>query len=109
MHSRNHKRQRGAALIVGLMMLVIVTLLAVTAVSTSSTELIMAGNEQFRERAFQAAEAGVETAYRKVRSGDADVPFNIGTFLDTNNNAKKVDTPNPVTDTKQPIPTNLIV
>jgi len=30
-------KQRGAALIVGLMMLVVVTLLAVTAVSTSST------------------------------------------------------------------------
>jgi type IV pilus assembly protein PilX len=78
-------KQRGAALIVGLMMLVIVTLLAVTAVSTSTTELVMAGNEQFRERAFQAAEAGLETAVRKVRSGDADVPIERNTYLDNNN------------------------
>jgi type IV pilus assembly protein PilX len=79
------QNQRGAALIVGLMLLVIITLLAVTAVGTSTTELVMAGNEQFRERAFQAAEAGIETAYRKVGSGDADVPFDFGTYLDNNN------------------------
>ena len=85
MNTLNHSKQRGAALMVGLMLLVIVTLLAVTAVSTSSTELIMAGNEQFRERAFQAAEAGVETATRKVRSGDIDVPVLVGAFLDNSN------------------------
>lgn len=82
---QHRKHQRGAALIIGLMMLVIITLLAVTAVSTSTTELVMAGNEQFRERAFQAAESGVETSWRKVRSGDADVPFDFGTYLDDNN------------------------
>ena len=83
--SIRNSRQRGAALIVGLMMLVVVTLLAVTAVSTSSTELVMAGNEQFRERAFQAAEAGVENAIRKARSGDTDVPDAYLEYLDLNN------------------------
>ena len=82
--SNRNSRQRGAALIVGLMMLVVVTLLAVTAVSTSSTELVMAGNEQFRERAFQAAEAGVENAIRKARSGDSDVPSTYLGYLDLN-------------------------
>jgi len=57
-------KARGAALVVGLVMLAIVTLLAITAMNTSSTELIMAGNEQYRERAFQAAEAGIEQAAR---------------------------------------------
>lgn len=61
-----HRNQRGAALVVGLIMLTIITLLAVTAMSTSSTELIMAGNEQFRERAFQVAEAGLEQALRDL-------------------------------------------
>lgn len=59
-------RQKGAALVVGLMLLVIVTVLAVSAVNTASTELIMAGNEQFRERAFQAAEVGVERGLRSL-------------------------------------------
>ncbi|HEX5160975.1 MAG TPA: PilX N-terminal domain-containing pilus assembly protein [Steroidobacteraceae bacterium] len=78
-------KQRGAALVVGLMMLVVVTLLAVTAVSTSSTELVMAGNEQFRDRAFQAAEAGIENAIRKSRSTDSDVPYKYLAYVDLNN------------------------
>src|SRR5436190_8926066 len=86
-----HKNQRGAALIVGLMMLVVVTLLAVTAVSTSSTELVMAGNEQFRDRAFQAAEAGIESAIRKARTGDSGVPMKYGDYLDINNVAMASD------------------
>jgi type II secretory pathway pseudopilin PulG len=49
-----------------MIMLAILTLLAITAMNTSSTELIMAGNEQFRERAFQMAEAGIERAVRDL-------------------------------------------
>lgn len=64
-------KQRGAALVVGMVMLTILTLLAITAMSTSSTELVMAGNEQFRERAFQVSEVGVERAMRDVQTGDA--------------------------------------
>jgi type IV pilus assembly protein PilX len=64
-------QQRGAALVVGMVMLTILTLLAITAMSTSSTELVMAGNEQFRERAFQVAETGVEQAVRDVQTGNA--------------------------------------
>ena len=78
-----HKSQGGAALIVGLMLLVIVTLLAVTAMGTANTELVMAGNEQFRERAFQAAETGIEMAVRKSRSSDPDVPMTCGAHFDT--------------------------
>jgi type IV pilus assembly protein PilX len=59
-------RQRGAALVVGMIMLAILTLLAITAMNTSSTELVMAGNEQFRERAFQMAEAGIEQSVREL-------------------------------------------
>ena len=64
MKMTHHKRQKGAALVVGLMLLVIVTVLAVSAVGTASTEMIMAGNEQYRERAFQAAEIGIENGIR---------------------------------------------
>jgi type IV pilus assembly protein PilX len=52
--------QRGAALVVGLLLLTILTLLAIAGMNTASTELVMAGNEQFREGAFHAAEAGIE-------------------------------------------------
>lgn len=56
------RRQRGAALVVGMILLLVLTLLAVSGMNTASTELIMAGNEQYRENAFQAAEVGIEQA-----------------------------------------------
>ena len=55
-------RQSGAALIVGLIMLLVLTLLAVSGMTTASLELLMAGNMQYQERSFQAADAGVEQA-----------------------------------------------
>jgi len=72
MNMKHRKKQKGAALVVGLMLLVIVTVLAVSAVGTASTEMIMAGNEQFRERAFQAAEIGVENGIRKLATMPQD-------------------------------------
>lgn len=59
-HSRMYRRQRGAALVVGLLLLLVITLLAVAGMNSASVEFIMAGNEQYRSRAFQAAEAGIE-------------------------------------------------
>jgi Tfp pilus assembly protein PilX len=55
-----HRKQRGAALVVALLMLLVITLLAVAGMNSSATEFIMAGNEQYRQNAFQAAETGVE-------------------------------------------------
>ena len=56
----NMKRQQGAALVVGLLLLLVLTLLAVSGMNSASLEFIMAGNEQYRSNAFQAAEAGIE-------------------------------------------------
>jgi type IV pilus assembly protein PilX len=55
-------RQRGAALVAGLVLLAVITLLAVARINSASLELTMAGNTQYRERAFQAAETGIEQA-----------------------------------------------
>lgn len=55
-------RQTGAALVVGLLMLLVLTVLAISGVNTSSLNLIMAGNTQYSQNAFQAAEAGIERA-----------------------------------------------
>lgn len=51
---------------VGLILLAILTLLAVSGMNTASTELVMAGNEQFRQRAFAAAAMGIEAALVKL-------------------------------------------
>jgi hypothetical protein len=55
-------RNRGAALVVGLLLLLVLTLLAISGLSTATLELQMAGNQQYQEQAFQAADAGVEQA-----------------------------------------------
>lgn len=69
MHARNTmwiQRQRGAALVIGLLLLLVLTVLAVTGMTTATTELVMAGNEQYHKNATQAASAGVERAIGRI-------------------------------------------
>jgi type IV pilus assembly protein PilX len=54
--------QRGAALVVGLILLLVLTVLAVSGVFTATMELRMVRNTQSQERAFQAAEVAIENA-----------------------------------------------
>ncbi|MGH8495817.1 MAG: PilX N-terminal domain-containing pilus assembly protein [Gammaproteobacteria bacterium] len=61
----NPSRQRGAALVVGLILLLVLTLLAVSGMSTATFELTMAGNTQYGENAFQNAETGIEVALER--------------------------------------------
>ena len=56
------RRQTGAALVVSLLLLVIITVLAVSGMNTATTELALARNDQNYEYAFQTAEAGLEIA-----------------------------------------------
>ena len=58
----SHRRQTGAALVVSLLLLVIITVLAVSGMNTATTELALARNDQNYEYAFQAAETGLEIA-----------------------------------------------
>lgn len=60
-------RQSGAALVVGLLLLVVITILAVSGMNTATTELAMARNDQNYESAFQAAENGLENAMNQGR------------------------------------------
>ena len=61
-HEACHRRQRGAALVVGLVLMLILTLLGVSGMNTASLELTMAANAQAQQLAFQAAESGIEMA-----------------------------------------------
>ena len=63
------RRQRGAALIVGLVLLVVITVLAISGMNTATTEIAMARNDKNSEDVFQAAETGLEQAL-------AQRPFN---------------------------------
>ena len=65
----NGVRERGAALVIALLLLAILTLLAITGMRTSIGELWMAGSEQFHRAALEAASAGVENAIARLRAG----------------------------------------
>ena len=56
------KKQNGAALVIGLILLVVITVLAISGMNTATTSLAMARNDQISENAFQAAENGLATA-----------------------------------------------
>ncbi len=66
MNRHSHKKQRGAALIIGLILLAVITLLAVVGMNVSNSELASATSEQQRLRAFQAAEIGIEYGLERV-------------------------------------------
>ncbi len=59
---KNSQRHDGAALVVGLVLLVVITVLAISGINTATTELAMARNDQNYENAFQAAETGLENS-----------------------------------------------
>lgn len=82
--------QHGAVLIVGLLMLIVITVLAVSGMNTATTELAIARNDQNYEFAFQAAETGLETAL--AQSGyDPATTLDLGvSTVGTNENVRTV-------------------
>ena len=63
MMAPNRERQSGAVLIVSLVILVVLTLLGVTAMNTTSLQERIASNTQEQVHAFQAAETGLNQAF----------------------------------------------
>lgn len=63
------KRQKGAALVVGLVLMMVLTLLAVSTMRTATLELLIAGNAQYKEKAFQLAETGLRDAVNQLNEG----------------------------------------
>jgi type IV pilus assembly protein PilX len=71
MNSTSHK-QHGGALITGLIMLVAMTMLGITALQSASLEERMSGNSRDRNIALQAAEAALRDAERDIMALRAD-------------------------------------
>ena len=66
MNARNHvpssaASQRGATLIVGLVLLLVLTVVGVSGMNTATMEINMAANTQFQQDAFQMTEDGLDT------------------------------------------------
>lgn len=67
--TKTSSRQRGAALVVGLVLMMVLTILAVSTMRTATLELLMAGNAQYKEKAFQLAETGLRDAINQINEG----------------------------------------
>ena len=68
--------QRGAALIVGLILMLVLTVLGVSGMTDSIFGLTMASNSQLQQNAFQAAETGIDIAI-ETRNFTTTGPVNI--------------------------------
>lgn len=55
-------RERGAALVIGLVLMLALTILGVSGMNTATLELNMASNAESAQDAFQAAETGIDIA-----------------------------------------------
>lgn len=66
------ERERGAVLVISLVMLVLVTLLGITAMQNSTMQERLAGNLWDRNKAFQAAEAGLRIGEGWLEAIDLD-------------------------------------
>ena len=70
--------QHGTALVAGLLLLALVSLLGLAGAAAAQVELQLARNEQFRENAASAASAGIEIAISHVTSSAPEaVPARI--------------------------------
>ena len=81
--SKTRIRQQGAILIVSLLMLLVMTLLGITAVSTTSLEEKMASNNRQRQLAFQSASSALRDAETWLRTNISRVAQFETTFNGT--------------------------
>ena len=59
MHLETFNSEKGIVLIVSLLLLLVATVVGITALSTSTTNVMMTGNQLLSERAFAAADSGI--------------------------------------------------
>ncbi len=76
------RAQRGATLIVGLIMLVLLTLVVTSAFTLSTTNLKAVGNMQFRDEAIAAANVAIEQV---LGSPFTEKPTSEGLIVDIDN------------------------
>jgi type IV pilus assembly protein PilX len=75
------RRQRGAVLVIGLLLLVVMTVLSTSAMQSTILQERMAGNDRDRNLAFQAAEAALRDAEQYIQSDAAPfAPFQPTSF-----------------------------
>lgn len=103
------RSEKGIVLVVSLLLLLVATVVGITALSTSTTNVMMTGNQLLSERAFAAADSGIfvtdpiidDTAYNRAVSSiyttaPALVPDPTD-FIDEITGALVMDSDDPIT------------
>ena len=70
-------RQAGGALVVGLVLLSVITLLGLAGATAARIEMQLAQDQRFRENAASAASAGIEIAISHMTGTDSDSDFTL--------------------------------
>jgi hypothetical protein len=87
--------QSGAALVIALLMMIVLTLVGMGAIFTSTFEVQMSGNKRGSTDSFYAAESGLQVALANMNN------FNTASYVDNRYN--------PFTDPSNPNPTHATV
>ena len=78
MRTRGLENEKGVAMVIALLILLVVTLLGINSISTSIYENSISGNERTGADAFYAAEAGVQVGLEKLPATGAIAVTKIG-------------------------------
>ena len=90
MHISTHSKQQGVALVVSLIILVSLTMIGMTAIQRTTTDLSMAGNQRETGLMFQSAEVGLDAAEDFIGNSTTNADYNdvdagLHTVLDADN------------------------
>jgi hypothetical protein len=67
--------EKGVALIIALIILLVLTLIGINAISTTTFETSLSGNERVAIDAFYAAEAGIQRGIGQLRADNTNPPI----------------------------------
>jgi Tfp pilus assembly protein PilX len=68
------REEKGVALVIALLMLLILTLIGISSIGTTTFETSISGNERVRTDAFYAAEAGIQVAINQLPDNTNAIP-----------------------------------
>jgi len=85
------RTQRGVALVMALVILLILSLMGVSAMGTGTAQTVMARNSQDSQRAFEAAESGLSKAINTAGSFDLNAPVTNNFTFGTGANAPRAE------------------
>lgn len=69
------REERGAVLVTSLLILLVLTILSISAMLTTATELKMGSNDRSAKQVFYVAEAGLEDARSRLQTGASSSPI----------------------------------